>query len=202
MRSSCRRSIITMSAPFRPVLHVGERLRRRSGRHRRAASVRGATSRTRAPIIASRRMLERATRLCSTSPQIATIRPSKLPQPAADGQRVQQRLGGMLMGAVAGIDHAAVQLARQQFGRARILMAHHQDVGPHGVQGGGGVDQGLALGDGRGLDAHVHHIGAQPLAGQLEAGLGAGRGFEEQVDQGAARAAARSSCRRRGPGAT
>jgi hypothetical protein len=33
---------------------------------------------------------------------------------------------------------------------------------------------------------HVHDIGAEPLAGQLEGALGAGGGFEEQVDLGAA----------------
>ena len=107
-------------------------------------------------------------------------------QAAADGQRVQQCLGGVFMGAVARVDHAAGKLARQKFRRTGILVAHDQDVGPHGVEGGGGVDQGLALGDRRGLDRHVHHIGAQPLARQLEAGLGPGRGLEEQVDQGAA----------------
>jgi hypothetical protein len=35
-------------------------------------------------------------------------------------------------------------------------------------------------------DRHVHHVGAEPLAGQLEGGLSAGGGFEEQVDLGAA----------------
>ena len=34
--------------------------------------------------------------------------------------------------------------------------------------------------------AHVEHVGAQPLARQLERDLGAGGGLEEQVDQGAA----------------
>ena len=57
--------------------------------------------------------------------------------------------------------------------------------GLHGVQGHGRVDQGLALGIEDEDDRHVHHIGAQPLAGQFEGGLGAGRGLEEQVDQGA-----------------
>ena len=35
-------------------------------------------------------------------------------------------------------------------------------------------------------DRHVHDVGAEPLAGDLERGLGAGRGLEEQVDLGAA----------------
>ena len=38
--------------------------------------VEGATSRTRAPKVASSSMLERATRECRMSPQIATVRPS------------------------------------------------------------------------------------------------------------------------------
>ena len=32
-------------------------------------------------------------------------------------------------------------------------------------------------------DVHVHDVGAQPLAGELEGALRAGRGLEEQVDQ-------------------
>ena len=34
-------------------------------------------------------------------------------------------------------------------------------------------------------DRHVHHVGAEPLARQLERGLGAGGGLEEQIDLGA-----------------
>ena len=41
--------------------------------------VRGATTRTRAPITVKSAIFERATRLCSTSPQIATVRPPSLP---------------------------------------------------------------------------------------------------------------------------
>ena len=96
-------------------------------------------------------MLERATRLCRTSPQIATTRPFELAAAPPDGERVEQRLGRMFVAAVAGIDHAAIELARQQLRCAGILMAHDKDVRPHGVQRRGGVDQRLALGDRRGL---------------------------------------------------
>ena len=64
-----------------------------------------------------------------------------------------------------------------------VLVAHHEDVGPHGVERRGGVDQRLALGDRGGRDGHVEHVGAQPLGRQLEGALGAGRGLEEQIDQ-------------------
>ena len=65
-----------------------------------------------------------------------------------------------------------VDLLREQGRGARRGVPHHQDVRLHGVQRHGGVDQGLALGDRRGARAHVDHVGAQPLAGQLEASSG------------------------------
>ena len=105
---------------------------------------------------------------------------------AADGERIEQRLGRVLVAAVAGIDHRAIDLLRQQLDRAGRMMAHHQDVGAHGVQRHRGVDQGLALLHRGGADRHVHHVGAEPLAGKLEGALGPGRGLEEEIDQGAA----------------
>ncbi len=66
---------------------------------------------------------------------------------AADGQRVQQRLGRMLVGAVAGIDHGTVNLARQKFHRAGGVVPHHQDIRVHGVERHGGIHQRLALAD-------------------------------------------------------
>jgi len=63
MRSRCSRSIMTMSAPFKP-----SRISRATSTPIRSiprgSSVEGATTRTRAPIILSKRILERATREC------------------------------------------------------------------------------------------------------------------------------------------
>ena len=185
MRSRCRRSIMTMSALRRP-----SRMSRQTSTPKFSmpggSRVEGATTRTRAPSVLSRMMLERATRECMMSPQMATVSASIAALVAADRERVEQRLGRVLMGAVAGIDHGAVDLARQQFHRAGSMVAHHQDVGMHGVEGDRGIDQRLALAHRGGGDRHVHHVGAEPLAGQFERGLGAGRGLEEQVDLGAA----------------
>ncbi len=105
---------------------------------------------------------------------------------AAHGEGVEQGLGRVLVLPVAGVDDAAADLLRQQRGRAGRAVADHQDVRLHGVQRHRGIDQGLALGDRRGARAHVDDVGAQPLAGQFERALGAGRGLEEQGDQGAA----------------
>ncbi len=102
---------------------------------------------------------------------------------AADRRGVEQRLGRMLVLAVAGVDHRAADLLRQQRSGARRRMADHEQVRLHGVQRHRRVDQGLALGDRGGAGAHVDHVGAQPLAGQLEGALGAGRILEEQVHQ-------------------
>ncbi len=64
-------------------------------------------------------------------------------------------------------------------------MAHHQDVGMHGVQRHRRIHQGLALADrGRG-HGHVHHVGAEALAGELERRLCSRGGLEEQIDLGA-----------------
>ena len=49
-------------------------------------------------------MLERATRLCAMSPMMATRRPSSDGAVVQNGARVEQRLGGMLVRAVARVD--------------------------------------------------------------------------------------------------
>ena len=104
---------------------------------------------------------------------------------AADGQRVQQRLGRVLMRAVPGVDHGRVNFLRQQIRRAGLVVTDHQQVAMHGVQGGRGVQQGFPLIHRGGGDGHVQHVRAEPLAGEFEAGAGARRILEEQIDQGA-----------------
>jgi hypothetical protein len=64
------------------------------------------------------------------------------------------------------------------------VVPHHQDVRVHGIEGHRRVDQRLSLAHGGGADRHVHHVGAEPLSGELERGLRPRRGLEEQVDLG------------------
>src|ERR1700751_197410 len=66
--------------------------------------------------------------------------------------------------------------------RARMVVSHHQNVGPHRVEGHGGVDQRLALFDARRRDRHVHDVGSKPLTRKLERRLSARRRLEEQID--------------------
>ena len=105
---------------------------------------------------------------------------------AADGERVEQGLGGMLAASVAGIDHRAVHRRRDVCGGAVRLVPDHQYVGPHRVQRLRGVDQALALAHARGGRVEVGDLGAEPLAGDLEREERAGRILEEGVDLGEA----------------
>ncbi len=102
---------------------------------------------------------------------------------AANGQRIEQRLSWVLVRAVAGVDDRAIDLAGEQMHRARLGMADDDNVRPHGIERDGGVDQRFALLHARRLHRHVHHVGAEPLAGKLEGGLRPGGGFEEEIDE-------------------
>ena len=104
---------------------------------------------------------------------------------AADGERVEQSLSGMLMAAVAGVDDRAIDLFGEQLDGPGIAMAHDQHIGMHGVQGHRRVDQGFAFFDRTGRHRHIDHIAAETLAGQLKRGARAGRVLEKQIDQGA-----------------
>ena len=85
-----------------------------------------------------------------------------------------------------GIDDGAIDFLGEQFHRAGGMMAYHQNIRMHGVEGHRRVHQRFALADRGGRDRHIHDVGAEPLACDLERGLRAGGGLEEEVDLGAA----------------
>src|SRR6185437_1085217 len=60
--------------------------------------------------------------------------------------------------------------------------ANNNDVRVHGVERDRRIDQGLDFAHGGRAGRHVHHVGAETLASQLERGLRSGRDFEEKVD--------------------
>ena len=185
MRSRCSRSIITISAPARP-----SRMSRVTSTPKRSmpdGQQRGGRDQAHA-------RAERVEQddVGARDPRMQDVAADRDDQPfdaalvAADGERVEQRLRRMLMRAVAGIDDRAVDFLRQKLDRAGRVMPHHQDIRMHGVERHRGVDQRLALFHGGGIDRHVHHVGAEPLAGELERRLRAGGGFEEEIDLGPA----------------
>ena len=79
--------------------------------------------------------------------------------------------------------------------RARRRVSNHDHVGVHRVDRRDGVAQRLALARARRRAAEVHDVGAEALAGELEARARARRGLEEQVDD-RLRARACRACRR------
>ena len=101
-----------------------------------------------------------------------------------DGVEVEQALRRMRMPAVARVDHmrAGADVFCDQVRRARLRMAHHEHVRVHRREIVDRVEQGFALGRGRGRDVEVDHVRRQALGGDFEGGAGAGRVLEEQVE--------------------
>ena len=108
----------TRRSSARPAPAASARRRRRAARRRgrgrpstgqpstpTGSNVGGATRTTSAPSVRSSMTLERATRLCRTSPTITHAPALDAAEPLPDGQRVQQRLCRVFMRAVAGVDH-------------------------------------------------------------------------------------------------
>ena len=106
--------------------------------------------------------------------------------PATDGQGIEQRLGRVLVLPVAGVDHAARNLLGEKFDRPGGRVADHEKVRTHGVDRHGGVEHRFALRQRRGRGGHVDHVGTEALAADLEGALRARRGFEKEIDLGAA----------------
>ena len=97
---------------------------------------------------------------------------------------VEQRLGGVRVLAVAGVDHVRVDRLRDQIGRAGGGMAHDHHIAPTAA-----IVLTVSTSDSpfstlERSAADVDHIGAEHLAGQLERGAGAGAGFVEEVADG------------------
>ncbi len=108
-----------------------------------------------------------------------------------DGQRIKQRLRGVFMSAVTGVDHRRPIVVgagplRQQMGGAGRGMADDQRVSPGRAQGQRGIPQRLTLAYRRSGSADVDHVGAHPLTRYLERHPGAGGVLIEHRDDGPA----------------
>ena len=104
----------------------------------------------------------------------------------ADGQGIEQRLRRMLVRAVAGVDHAAGELARQLCRHPGVAVAHHDEVGEHRGDVLRRVGEGLPLRLRRALGREVDDVGREALRRDLERDARPGRGLEEEVDHGLA----------------
>ena len=63
-------------------------------------------------------------------------------------------------------------------------MADNHHIRVYGLEGLSGVEERLALGDGRGGSRDIDHIGTEPLAGDLERGPRSSARLVEEVDHG------------------
>ena len=145
-------------------------------------SVGGPTSVVRAPTSASASISERATRECRTSPTIATCRPVEPAERLAHRVEVEQRLGRVLVLAVAGVDDVRARRLGDELRRADVRVPDHDHVRVVLGERQRRVLQRLALVDGRAGRAHGHRVGREPLGGEVEARERARRGFVEEVD--------------------
>ena len=185
MRSSWRRSIMTMSTPSRPFF-----MSWKTSTPRRSMPtgmrVGGPTTRTRAPHRVQQQDVRAGDAAVEDVAADGDAETFESALAAADRERVEKGLGRMFMRAVARIDDRAGDFLREKLDRARILVTNDDEVGVHRIQRHRRVDQGLALLHGGRTDRHVHDVGAEALAGQLEGALRARRGLEEEIDLGAA----------------
>ena len=130
--------------------------------------------------------LERATRLCSTSPTIQMLTSVERSEPALERVHVEQRLARVLVLAVAGVHHRRRAVARDERGRSRPGRADHDRRRVVGGERRDRVLERLALvdrGAGR-LDAH--DVRGEPLRRQLERRARARARLVEEVDDRAA----------------
>ena len=89
----------------------------------------GATTRTRVPMALNRWMFERATRLWHDVAANGDREAAEAAEAPADGQRVEQGLGRVLVPAVARIDDRPVHFLREQVDGAGLRVADNQEIG-------------------------------------------------------------------------
>src|SRR5207253_10303840 len=98
----------------------------------------------------------------------------------AQAQRIEQTLRRVLMGAVAGIDHARPHRSGDESRRAGSRVAYHQRIGADGIEIAHGVLERLPFGDARGVLLEGEDVRAESFRRHLEGAAGARAGLEEE----------------------
>ena len=99
----------------------------------------------------------------------------------ADRERVEQGLRGMLVRAIARVEHRNFEALGDEFGRAGRCVADHDAVGAHGFDGADRVDERFALFQAGGFRLKRHRVRAESRGGGGEADARA-RGRLEESD--------------------
>ncbi len=97
------------------------------------------------------------------------VQPFERAAPVANRQRIEQRLRGMLVRAVAGVDHRQGQIPRHKIRRARGTMSHHDTIRLHRVERADGIEQRFPFFQARRFRLQIHLVRAQPRRRRGEA---------------------------------
>ncbi len=100
----------------------------------------------------------------------------------ANGEDVEQTLRRVFVGAVAGINDAAIQVIGQQVRRSGHRVANDHDVHTHRFDVLGRVDEGFPLANAGSATGEVNRVGTEAPGREAETGAGARGRLEEQID--------------------
>src|SRR5579884_1817400 len=103
-----------------------------------------------------------------------------------DRKRIEEGLRRMLMRSVAGVHDGNGQVTREEMRGSRGGVAHHDCVRAHGAEGVQSIDEGFAFRNAGTGGSDGENIGSEAPGSDLKAGAGAGGGFKEEIDDGAA----------------
>src|SRR5689334_16005810 len=98
----------------------------------------------------------------------------------ADGERVQERLRGVLVEAVASIDYGHIHAGSDELGGARGTVAHDDCIGLHCKQRMDRIHQRFALFQAGGFGLEIHGVRAEARGGGGKTDPRARRGFEKE----------------------
>ena len=104
----------------------------------------------------------------------------------ANGEQVEQALGGVLVLSVAGVDDRDLEAAGQVVGGSGGGMPAYDDIHAHGLDVADRVTEGFALRHGRLAGGELKDIGGQSLGREREARASPGGFLEERVHDDAA----------------
>ena len=90
------------------------------------------------------------------------------------------------MDAVAGVDHAAGEVLREQVRSAGRSMPDHHHIDAHGFDVLGGVDERFAFAEAGAAGTEIDGVGTQAPGGETETGPGPRGRLEKQVDDDSA----------------
>src|ERR1700728_460789 len=98
----------------------------------------------------------------------------------ADGEGVEQGLRGMLVRAIAGVEHGNLQALGDEFGRTGRCVANHDSIGAHGFERADRVDERFALFEAGGFGLQGHGVRAETRGRGGEADACARGGFKKR----------------------